>query len=202
MGSAVAPTYACLFMHWLETTKLFSSWTGTKPHRWYRYIDDIVFFWHSSVDELQDFLAHINIQNPHIKFTAEYNKETRNIPFLDTEVSINDEGFIVTDLYKKSTAKRQYLLPSSCHPGHISRNIPYSLAYRLLRICSDHQVFLKRLEELRQDLLARQYPAKIVHQAFEKVKLISRDEALKRVERNHCLREKCLPSPIILPFLL
>ena len=65
----------------------------------------------------------------------------------------------------------------------------HSLGYRLLRICSDNQVFLKRLEELRQNLLSRQYPAKIIHQAFEKVKKITREEALKRVEKKTTERE-------------
>ena len=64
------------------------------------------------------------------------------------KVSIDEEGFIQTDLYTKETAKVLYLLPSSSHPGHITKNIPYSLGYRLLRICSVPIQFLKRLEEL------------------------------------------------------
>ena len=31
MGTAVAPTYANLFMGWLEETKLLGTWTGTPP---------------------------------------------------------------------------------------------------------------------------------------------------------------------------
>ena len=73
------------------------------------------------------------------------------------------------------------MLPSSCHPGHITRNIPYSLAYRLLRICSDPCDFCKRLEELRQDLLSRNYNTKIVQDAFDKIKLIDRKDAIKKV---------------------
>ena len=30
MGTRVAPTYACIFMAWLET-ELLAKWTGTKP---------------------------------------------------------------------------------------------------------------------------------------------------------------------------
>ena len=32
MGTRVAPAYACLFMHWLEDTKLLGKWNGTRPH--------------------------------------------------------------------------------------------------------------------------------------------------------------------------
>ena len=48
----------------------------------------------------------------------------------------NSSGFIQTDLFKKAGRKNQFLLPSSAHPKHTSKGIPFSLAYRLRRICS------------------------------------------------------------------
>ena len=33
------------------------------------------------------------------------------------------------------------LLPSSAHPGHITSNIVYSMAFRILRICSEKRFF-------------------------------------------------------------
>ena len=64
-----------------------------------------------------------------------------NVPFLDVMVSVED-GFkdlgAETDLYTKPTDKHQYLLITSCHPNHTKRCIPYSLALRLRRICSNH----------------------------------------------------------------
>ena len=189
MGTAVAPTYANLFMGWLEETKLLGEWTGTPPRLWKRFIDDIMFIWDSSVEELELFISHLNAQHPSIKFTATYDSHTREIPFLDTNISLNDDGQIVTDLYKKPTAKAQYLLPTSCHPGHVTKNIPFSLGYRLLRICSSKITFNQRLEELRQDLLSRQYPPKIVDDAFKRVRCIPRSEALKKVIRSSTERE-------------
>ena len=44
---------------------------------------------------------------------------------------------IDVDLYTKPTDTHQYLLPSSCHPKHCSRNVPHSLALRIRRI-HDH----------------------------------------------------------------
>ena len=98
-------------------------------------------------------------------------------------IRINEDGYLETDLYKKKTAEVQYLLPSSCHPGHITRNIPYSLAYRLLRICSKRETFKLRLEELRQDLLLRSYKHKIIEDAFKRIMQIERSEAIKRVNK-------------------
>ena len=62
-------------------------------------------------------------------------------------VSVKD-GFIETDVSTKPTDKHQYLLLSSCHPYHTKRYIPYSLALRLRRICSSHDSYIQRTNEL------------------------------------------------------
>ena len=195
MGTRVAPTYACLFMAWLEVKKLLRNWTGTTPHLWRRFIDDIFFIWYGNEEELLQFINHLNTQHSYIKFTATYDIEERSVPFLDMRVFIDSEGWIQTDLFKKDTARCQYLLPSSCHPNHVTKNIPYSLAYRLLRICSKSDSFQDRLEELRHDLLSRCYPAKVIEDSFRRVKSVTREEALKRVERSQTERE-----PIIVTY--
>ena len=94
-------------------------------------------------------------------------------------MSIDNEGYIKTDLFTKETAKCTYLLPSSSHPSHISKNIPYSLGYRLLRICSNKNDFIKRLGELKQDLLSRGYHYKIIDEAFHRLKNMNRKSALE-----------------------
>ena len=123
--------------------------------------------WKGSVEELQLFLVQVNSVHPSIKFTAEFTSpyscdilgphdcfchQTGSVPFLDTRVSIKG-GKFSTDLYKKPTDRCQYLLPSSCHPAHIAKNIPYNLAYRILRICSEPEDLKKRLGELKNLLM-------------------------------------------------
>ena len=61
--------------------------------------------------------------------------------------------------------------------------LKYSLAYRLLRICSNQEDFRLRLEQLRQDLLSRSYKAKIIDDAFKRVSQIERKQAIKRVSK-------------------
>ena len=93
---------ACFSMkHALDKS---SSWRGTPPLFFRRFIDDILFFWTGTIDELDNFLSHMNNQHTHIKFTAEFNATTKQVPFLDTMVSVN-EGVISTDLYKKPTSR-------------------------------------------------------------------------------------------------
>ena len=59
---------------------------------------------------------------------------TKSIHFLDTKLYV-ENGKITTDLYRKPTDRCMYLLLTSCYPAHISNNIPYSLTYRIVRIC-------------------------------------------------------------------
>ena len=104
-------------------------------------------------------------------------------------------GKIVTDLYRKPTAVAQYLLPSSCHPQHVTKNIPFSLGYRLLRIVSDRDTLLIRLEELKDMLLSRHYHPKVVDNALARVKCIDRDTALLRVEKNRTSKKVSFVVP-------
>ena len=108
---------------------------------------------------------------------------TNWIPFLDTQCTIKNNKVIV-DLYKRKTDRNMYLLTSSYHPAHVTSNIPFSLALRIVRICSEQESCDQRLAELREMLLDRNYKPKIIDAAIKKAKDIPRNEALKRVVKN------------------
>ena len=74
---------------------------------------------------------------------------TVSLPFLDTSCQIVD-GKIEVDLYRKETDRNQYLLTSSCHPAHVTENIPFSLAMRIVRICTLEENRELRFSELKQ----------------------------------------------------
>ena len=78
---------------------------GTPPRLWSRYIDDIMFIWDGNAEELQEFISHLNQQHQTIKFTATFNVETREIPFLDMTVKINEEGKIVNQYFVQCVPK-------------------------------------------------------------------------------------------------
>ena len=65
-------------------------------------------------------------------------------------------------------------LPSSCHPAHFSNNIPYSLAYRIVRICSKPELRDAQFLKLRDFLLSRNYNTSIVDSAIVGAKAIPR----------------------------
>ena len=87
---------------------------------------------------------------------------------------------LVTDVFRKPTDRCQYLLPSSSHPAHVTNNIPYSLCYRLLRICTYQDTLKMRLNELKSLLLSRSYHVKIIDNAISRVLQMDRKDALAK----------------------
>ena len=148
MGTRVAPTYANIFMGKLEKEILSNCPQHLQPfiHTWQRFIDDILIIWTGTEEQFSEFFNFLNSYHPTMKFDeAQHNSRENSCEFLDLSIYIKD-GKIRTDLYRKETSKPTALLPSSAHPGHISSNIVYSMAFRLLRICSEEEDFEKRLE--------------------------------------------------------
>ena len=144
MGTRMAPPYANIFMGVLENIALDKA--THKPLVWWRFIDDIFMIWTHGQDKLTDFTDTLNNTHPTIKFTTEQSK--KSIHFLDVTISINNDNALSTDLYIKPTDTHQYLLSTSAHPKHTKQSIPYSLALRLRRICSEDETFKYRTRQL------------------------------------------------------
>ena len=85
--------------------------------------------------------------------------------------------------------------PTGSHPSHITRNIPYSLAYRLRRIESTEPLFQANLERLGQELLQRGYIKSSVKVAFDKVNSLSRTSTLEKV-----IRQEDGRTTLVIPF--
>ena len=115
--------------------------------------------------------------HPTIKFTAEYSKEEVN--FLDLNIKLID-GELKTDLFVKPTDTHQFLDPTSSHPYHCKKGIPYSQALRLNRICSDNTNFDKRCNDLEKWLMERGYNEKMVRNQILRAREHSRNDLLER----------------------
>ena len=193
MGTKMAPAYANMFMGRLEKQLLMS--VTIRPFSWLRFIDDIDMKWLHGRDNLDTFLQEANSFHSTIRFTAGVSNDKHH--FLDTQSRL-DEDRICTDLYTKPTDTHQYLLPTSCHPKHCCKNIPYSLALRLRRICSDSNTFelrAKEPKELTNQLHSRGYLKQDIVSAIDKARQRSRDALLS-------YRPKSTEVGTILPFVL
>jgi hypothetical protein len=93
-------------------------------------------------------MKRVNQLHKAIKFKRELNHGKKSTMFLDTTVTTRGRKFVI-DLYRKETDKVQYLLPSSCHPSNIFKNVLYSRTLTLVRICTEKEDLKKRLSELK-----------------------------------------------------
>ena len=180
MGTRMAPNYANLFMGDLEEELLQNY--PLKPLVWYRYIDDVFFIWTHGREELDKFLQYANNNRHGMVFeTTKDSISNVQVPFLDVLVILKD-GVLHTDLYTKPTDKFQYLNFKSCHPFHQKSNLPYALALRIRRICSDQTDFTKHSHTLTQHLRMRGYKLGLIKEGIRKAGAQTREEILKPKE--------------------
>ena len=154
------------FESWLE--KIFVELCRNKEklllHMLGRFMDDLFLLLRGTVEELQEFIDPLNPLNSlHSTFNfkcelgVHYNPVTRIIDFLDNTIWIYSNGIIQFTLYSKPFRVVQYLLTSSSHLHHITRNIPYILAYRVVRIESVKKKLEVNLGMLKEELVASGY---------------------------------------------
>ena len=178
-GTAVdtkfAPPYSILFMPELEEEIV--SEIKLKSYMWWRYIDDIFSLWEHGEDKLKEFTKHLNEKNLIIKLTVEWSQISIN--FLDVIFWLID-GKVTTELYVKPTDSHQYLQPSSCHPYHCKRWIPYSQVFHPNRICSDPNSFDRRCNDLEKWLIERNYSQREIRKQILRARGFSRDTLLDR----------------------
>jgi len=129
-----------------------------------------------SQKDLHEFLDKAYTFHKTIKYTSEISNDNR--VFLDTKSHIEGSQ-LVKDLYSKQTDSHQYLPQTSCHPRHCCKDIPYSLALRIRRICSQEAHYERRTHELSSHLCRCGYKSKNVDKAITKASSIQRNELLK-----------------------
>ena len=169
-----ACSYADLAMGEINLQAKFSG--QIKPSLLWRYRDDFFDLWQQGLPALHQFTDYINSLYPTIKFELVYSK--RELHVLDLTSYLID-GFIRTDVYSKPTDSHLYLPPSSCHPKHVFKAIPFGVATRLKRNCSDETFLAKRTAEYKGYLLNQGYPSKLVNDQFSKASTISRNDLLR-----------------------
>ena len=155
MGLPPVPPYANMFMgkkidpKILEIAKRLSK-NNQSP------VEYLKLFWmilsHSLngiSKDLHAFFEEINKIHPQIKFTIKHttsklespedrceSQPLESILFLDTLLSLRNRKNLV-DLYRKPSDRNEYLLTNSIHPPECIKNIPYSLALRINRTCTE-----------------------------------------------------------------
>lgn len=156
MGNRLAPPFAILFMHSLETRYLATA--NKSPAFWVRYINDIFGVWLHDVESLKQFHHSLNQFHPTIKFSLEHTGDTPSIPFLDTSVTLTEDGTITTELYIKPTHSGVLLHHSSAHPRSTKVAVASSQMNRALRVSSTSAGSSRSTEKIALMLENNGYP--------------------------------------------
>ena len=179
MGAAYAPNYAGLFLGYWEERYVNNN---VNPFRQYikfygRYIDDLLFIFTGSEQQLLDFHKYLNSTNPNIKLTLEYSKAA--IDFLDLKISIDQLGTIHTYIFRKSTDRNTILRAESFHPKHfIISNIPFGQFQRLKRICNTDSEFEAQAHTMYDRFSQRGYNKNNLNAAWTKARDLDRTRLL------------------------
>ena len=99
MGSPLGPSFANIFLCYLEATSMFQS--PSTPILYRRYVDDIFCIFNTNDDALS-FCKHLNSLHPNLKFTVEF-EDSASLPFLDILITRSNGLFSTSVFRKKST---------------------------------------------------------------------------------------------------
>ena len=174
MGPKNACSYADLAMGEIDLKAKFSG--SIKPSLWWRYRDDVFDLWQQDLHAVHQFTDYINSLYPTIEFELVFSE--RELHALDLTLYLIDR-FIKTDVYSKPTDNHLYLPPSSCHPKHVFKAIPFGVATRLKRNCSEEIFLAERTAEYRGYLVNQGCPSKLVSDQFSKASAIPRNDLLR-----------------------
>ena len=144
---------ANLYMESFEEQAITTS--SYEPRIWKRHVDDT--FTILDRENVDDFLQHLNNQQPSIRFTMETEKDNK-LAFLDTAVLREPDGRLTTSVYRKPTRTDQYLAYDSHQPQSVKRGIVKCLYERAKCLVTKPSVISEEKKYLSSVLVSNGYP--------------------------------------------
>ena len=189
MGTPVAPTVANLFMAKVEAEAI-SSWEGTQPLVWLRFIDNILVIMESTPIELHSLVSHCNSRMGPIKYTAEVSSTC--IDFLDITIfkGTRYQKTVILDIkpYAKAIDPHSFLHYSSAYHISIKRGVVRGKFIRTLRRSSSLEIFAQSALELTGLFVNRGYPKDLIKETTSDLTFKDRERYLEQRD-NKTLQE-------------
>ncbi|MCP3663993.1 MAG: GIY-YIG nuclease family protein, partial [Gammaproteobacteria bacterium] len=176
MGTRVAPAYANIYMHQLESEILKNC--PVKPYAYKRYLDDVFLIWTGTEASLSEFVDFYNTFQTAGTIKVTHTCSTDNFVYLDVSGQKLGNGSLHTLVHHKGISRNSYLHFTSDHPRHLRESIPYSQALRCRKICSTEEAFESEVRSLGDKFVDRGYPKSVVQGAICKARAKSRDSLL------------------------
>ncbi|KAM3926827.1 uncharacterized protein RB166_009651 [Leptodactylus fuscus] len=202
MGASCAPSYANLFLGLWERQIFLTDPIFLADHVqfWWRYIDDVLFIWQGSLTDLELFMECLNDNDRNIKLTWSYSRT--KIEFLDIALSVDINGYIQTDLYRKPTSSNALLHYKSAHPRYVVNNIPTGQFLRARRICSTENSFEQSARDLELRFKQRGYNQRSIQQGYQRARLSNRSDLIRKRKMNVQRSSKDTNKTLFLLFVI
>ena len=134
-----------------------------QPSLYLRYIDDVFGVWPHGAEELSTYLDFINTVHPSTKFTAERSDTNGGcLPFLDTLITVHQNGSYQTELYYKPMAAPIIMPYSSTHPAQMKKSVLKAQLKRAVRLSSDTSTRERSVKKVADLFKTSGYPEHLV----------------------------------------
>ena len=190
-GSPLSPIVANIYMEHFETRAL-----ETAPHPpslWKRFVDDTFVILETTHKE--EFFQHINGIEEKIQFTAENTRADGSLPFLDTLVTVKEDGSLSTSIDRKPTHTNQYLQWDSHHAIANKYSVINSLLHRAKNICSNQDQMKEDLTYVERALTACKYPSWAIQRIKLKKNTPKQNRNINRTNRSNNTNRTSITVP-------
>ena len=188
MGIISAPAYANIFMDHFERKYIYP-FLERFSLSYLRFIDDTLFTWTGSKDQLITLSNDLNTKNNSIKF--EYKISQSNIPFLDAEAYIKNKNY--TQRFIGKEIDREYFLHiNSKHLISLKNNIPYSQVLRVEHTRSTIKNFKLYCAEFKEKFIEKGYKSVLLDKHISTVEKLDGNKMSKEKVRKK-QKQTCIP---------
>ena len=132
-----------------------------------------------------EFFQHINGIEEKIQFTAENTRADGSLPFLDTLVTVKEDGILSTSMYRKPTHTNQFLQWDSHHSIANKYSVINSLLHRAENICSNQDQLNEELTYVERALTACKYPSWAIQRMKLKKNTPKQNRNINRTNRSN-----------------
>ena len=191
MGSPLSPIVANIYMEHFEARAL-----ETAPHPpslWKRYVDDTFVILETAYKE--EFFQHLNGIEEKIQFTAENTRADGSLPFLDTLVTVEEDGSLSTSIYRKPTHTNQYFQWDSHHSIANKYSVINSLLHRANNICSNQEQKKEELSHIEEALTSCKYPSWAIQRVKLKKNIQKQNKNNNRTNNNNINNRSSITVP-------
>ena len=131
------------------------------PSLWKRFVDDTFVIIERRYKE--EFFQHINSIDESIQFIAENTRDDGAMPFFDTLVIPQNDGSLLTTVYRKPIHTNQYLQWYSHHAISAMYSVISTLFHRAKDICSTKEQLEEEYTHIQKVLTSCKYPGLAVN---------------------------------------